>query len=70
LIANHFAKGQRIALTGSLQSRKWTTQNGDKRSAVEIVADQITFVENRQGGTQQQDAHHEPAQFDDPFADD
>lgn len=34
-------KGNRIIVTGRLEQRSYETQNGEKRSAVEIVADEI-----------------------------
>ena len=42
-IANHFGKGQMIALTGSIQSRTYTDRDGNKRKAVEIVASSVSF---------------------------
>lgn len=34
-------KGSRVIVTGRLQQRSYETQNGEKRSVVEIVADEI-----------------------------
>ncbi len=34
-------KGSRVIVTGRLEQRSWQTQEGDKRSKVEIVADEI-----------------------------
>jgi single-strand DNA-binding protein len=34
-------KGSRIIVTGRLEQRSWETDNGEKRSVVEIVADEI-----------------------------
>lgn len=34
-------KGTRVIVTGRLEQRSYETQNGDKRSIVEIVADEI-----------------------------
>jgi single-strand DNA-binding protein len=39
--AESVAKGTRITVTGRLDQRSWETQDGDKRSKVEIVADDI-----------------------------
>jgi single-strand DNA-binding protein len=35
------ARGSRVIVTGRLDQRSWETQDGDKRSKVEIVADEI-----------------------------
>jgi len=39
--ANSLAKGTRVIVTGRLEQRSWETENGDKRSVVEINADEI-----------------------------
>jgi single-strand DNA-binding protein len=40
-VANSVEKGTRVIVTGRLEQRSWETQTGDKRSAVEINADEI-----------------------------
>ena len=40
-VAESVPKGARIIVTGRLDQRSWETQEGDKRSKVEIVADEI-----------------------------
>ena len=39
--ANSLAKGTRVVVTGRLEQRSWETDQGDKRSIVEINADEI-----------------------------
>ena len=34
-------KGMRVIVTGRLEQRSWETQEGEKRSVVEVVADEI-----------------------------
>ena len=34
-------KGSRVIVTGRLEQRSWETQDGEKRSVVEVVADEI-----------------------------
>ncbi len=48
LIASHFTKGQRIAIDGTLQSRRYTDNDGNNRSIVEVLVDNVTFVERRE----------------------
>ena len=40
-VAESITKGSRIILSGRLDQRSWETQDGDKRSKIEIVADEI-----------------------------
>ncbi len=40
-VANSLTKGTRIIVTGRLEQRSWETPDGDKRSIVEINADEI-----------------------------
>ena len=35
------SKGSRVIVTGRLEQRSWETPDGDKRSVVEVVADEI-----------------------------
>ena len=39
--ANTLSKGTRVVVTGRLEQRSWETESGDKRSIVEINADEI-----------------------------
>lgn len=40
-VAESVQKGTRVVITGRLDQRSWETQDGDKRSKVEIVADDV-----------------------------
>lgn len=46
-VCRYFRKGQRIALQGSLQSRSYTDKDGNKRTAYEVVADNVFFAESK-----------------------
>ena len=46
-IANYKKKGDPILLEGRLQYRTWEAQDGSKRSAVDVVADNIQFLGGR-----------------------
>lgn len=56
-VTQYFTKGKPILVCGAIQSRNWTDQNGQKRYTVEVVADEVSFVERktdsapRQAGT-------------------
>ncbi len=47
LVAKYFRKGSSICVTGSVQTRSWTDNDGKKRYATEIVADEINFVDSK-----------------------
>lgn len=40
-VAESIHKGTRVIVTGRLEQRSWETDNGEKRSKVEIVADEV-----------------------------
>lgn len=44
-ITKFFRKASSICVVGSLQTRSWTDQQGQKRYATEIVADEAYFVD-------------------------
>ena len=47
-VCKYFRKGQRIGLIGKLTSRKYEDKNGNPRTAYEVVADHVEFVESKQ----------------------
>jgi single-strand DNA-binding protein len=42
-VSRYFKKGSSIVICGSIQTRDWTDNNGQKRYATEVVADEISF---------------------------
>jgi single-strand DNA-binding protein len=47
--ANYLSKGRPIALDGRLEWREWEDPNGNKRQAVDIIADSVQFLGSREG---------------------
>lgn len=43
-ICKYFHKGSMIALAGSLQTRNYEDKNGNKRTAYEVVANEVHFA--------------------------
>lgn len=43
-VCKYFRKGSMISLVGSLQSRSWEDNNGNKRSTVEVQVDEVYFT--------------------------
>lgn len=50
-VSRYFSKGSSIGVQGSLQSRNYEDGNGDKRTAVEILAKEVSFVGGKNEGT-------------------
>jgi single-strand DNA-binding protein len=66
IVANNLEKGRLVAVEGRLQIRSYDDQNGVRRKAAEIVADQVKFLDYRR----QDESQSEPTEqeFDDiPF---
>lgn len=42
--AQYLARGRQVAIEGRLRWREWETQDGQKRQAVSIVADNVQFI--------------------------
>ena len=47
--ATYLSKGRPVAVDGRLEWREWETQDGNKRQAVEIIADSVQFLGSRDG---------------------
>lgn len=50
-ISQYFDKGSAICVTGSIQTRSWNDNNGNKRFATEVVVDEAMFVDSRSDST-------------------
>ena len=46
-VSKYFRKGSSLCVVGSLQTRTWTDQNGQKRYATDIVVDEALFVDSK-----------------------
>ena len=63
-IQKYFHKGNRIGLTGSIQTRSFDDQNGQKRFVTEVIVDEAEFVESQPSQPQTQPEPAQPAQAD------
>ena len=45
--AKYLTKGRKVAVAGSLQSRTYDDKEGNKRYALEVVADDVEFLSSR-----------------------
>ncbi len=57
-IAQYLSKGRRALVQGRLQSRNWE-QDGQKRSKVEVLANDVTFLDSRGGGDSSNETNEE-----------
>jgi single-strand DNA-binding protein len=55
-VSKYFSKGQLVAVVGRIQSRSWEDQSGNKRYAVEVVAEECHFAEPKRDGSLSQNA--------------
>lgn len=46
-IAKYFHKGNAIAIDGSIQTRRYTDRDGNNRTAFEVLANSVSFVERK-----------------------
>lgn len=51
-ITKYFRKGSPICIVGTIQTRSWEDQHGNKRYATEVVADEASFVESKSSSEQ------------------
>ncbi|RJQ20279.1 MAG: single-stranded DNA-binding protein [Nitrospiraceae bacterium] len=49
-------KGSAVLIEGRLQERRWETEDGQKRSRHEVVAQNVRFLSKKQGGASDLDA--------------
>ena len=49
LCSRYLAKGRKVAVSGSIQTRSYEAQDGSKRTAFDIVADEVEFLSSPQG---------------------
>lgn len=45
IVAQYFDKGQMIIISGRLQMREWTDQEGNRHKTAEVIADSVYFGE-------------------------
>lgn len=59
-VSRYFKKGKPILVCGQLQTRTWTDNQGNKRYATEVVADEVSFVGNNESSTE---AKNQPSAY-------
>jgi single-strand DNA-binding protein len=54
IIGNNLAKGRRVGVEGRLQTRTYDAKDGSKRSAFDVVLDELEFLDPKGQGQQSQ----------------
>ena len=67
-ISNYFGKGKRIAISGNLQTGKYTDKDGNERTSTEIVANEVFFIDKKEEN-KDTPANAEPEKTEDVYAD-
>ena len=57
----YFKKGNKVALVGSLQTRSYDAQDGSKRTATDVVVDEIEFASSKGPSNNDEAMAEEPA---------
>ncbi len=65
-ISSYFRKGSKIGIVGSLQSRSYDDNNGQKRYVTEVVVEEAEFVES--ANNRQEQAPSAPQTYGNPVA--
>jgi len=76
-VAECVNKGTRLVVVGRLEQRSWDTKEGEKRTKVEVVADEIgpslrwaqAHIEKTERSKPQRDKPERTASLDDPYPD-
>ena len=64
-VSKYFTKGRMAVVEGRLQSRDWQDKDGNKRTSIEIVADNLYFGDSKRdaaGGDYAAPAYGSPAE--------
>ena len=49
-ISKYFSKGSMIGIEGSIQTRRYQDKDGNNRTAFEVIANNVQFVESKRDG--------------------
>jgi single-strand DNA-binding protein len=60
IVGNNLTKGRRVGVEGHLQTRTYDAKDGSKRSAFDVVVNELEFLDAKQG--QQSQGQSQPQQ--------
>lgn len=67
--SKYLTKGSLIGLLGRIQTRSYNNEKGEKRYVTEVVADKITFLDNKKGGQATETESDTQVPQNDPYVD-
>ena len=67
--SKYLTKGSLIAIIGRIQTRSYDNEKGEKRYVTEVVADKITFLDNKKDGQATETQSDTQVPQTDPYAD-
>ena len=53
-VGKYFVKGQLVAVVGSIQTRSWDGEDGQKRYATEVIANEVHFCGDKRDSEKQE----------------
>lgn len=63
LLSKYVKKGDQICIRGYLTTRTWTDNQNNKRYATEVVADEVSFVGNKETATEAKNEPYVPSAY-------
>lgn len=60
LCAKYLQKGRKVCVVGSIQLRNYETQDGAKRTAADVIADEVEFLSSPQQSGGEAPVHQSP----------
>ncbi len=69
-VTKYFQKGSMIGIEGSIQTRRYVDKEGKNRTAFEVVANNVQFVESKRDSAAAPSAGEAPAAFTNAGAND
>ena len=62
--AKYLAKGRMAAVEGRIQAREWQDKDGNRRKAVEVVADNVYFADSKRDSKPQESRTADEPEFE------
>ena len=59
VVGNNLSKGRRVLVEGRLQARAYEAKDGSKRRVVEVVAQNVEFLDSKNGNAPKEDANNQ-----------
>ena len=59
VVGNNLSKGRRILVEGRLQTRSYEAKDGSKRRVTEVVAQNVEFLDSKNGNAPKEDANNQ-----------